>query len=400
MVKNHPDATVPFRAVTHGAGQEIQVLGDLGRDLFQRQRTNPGRGQLNGQRKPGHQVADTGQVEILPLLDLEAEVDPACSLQEQLRGVKGSQVANMPFRGALQSLQGVDPFPPQVEPLARGNQNLDPGRRLQDSGEQRRPLKKMLKAIHHHQHLPLTQVGQEDDHGIGGAEQGDVQGLGKCRRDPLRCAHGAEGDIVHAVGKGGGLSRGNLSGQTRFSSAAQAGHRQKPAIGISQQPGSLGQFTVASHKGSGRCRQAGSRDLKGPCSDMLVQGLCLLSRLHAQLLGQDPFAGFVLRQGLRSLARARQQAHEQTMRSLPPRLKDQQTPGVEERDLNAVLGGIAFDQVLESPHRQQVQPLSLGQGPLFERWCAVDEKPFQELAFVQVYVRAQSLQVGDEIAGF
>ena len=131
---------MPVGDVAHLGLQEVEALGDLGRDLAHGQHVDPRRRQQDPQRQPAGQTQDRAQgVEVLAL-QREPGVSALRRIDEQVdAGRLEGFIRRVP--GRVEAGQRGDGLARDVELGARGDQHLDRSRGLQDLGHdgRRRP---------------------------------------------------------------------------------------------------------------------------------------------------------------------------------------------------------------------------------------------------------------------
>ena len=262
-IEDRPQAALPGRHVAAGGGQEVQALFDLPGNLGAGELACPGRGQLDAQRQPLHRAADAGNRGQLSRLRLEIRLYTARPAQEKLDRSEGFGIDGG-GRRRRQAVQGKHPLGLQIQPLARGDQQLDERRLRQQLTQPTGLVEQVFQIVQHQQqlpiahevqHLPGQRRGAGRAHGQGGS-QDRRQRVGLCGDCGQRC----KPDAVEEHGLAGA---GRLHSQSGLAYAARPQQGQQPGVRRGQQAAQLGHFMLAADETGGGGRQVVARALAG-----------------------------------------------------------------------------------------------------------------------------------------
>jgi len=153
--------------VSHLGFEEVQAGFDLVRDLLGREHIDPGRRQHDSERQPGHapQMRATcgrsGAPMEKPATPARAELKKADRRAVTPAGLPGAAARpGLARRGDgwhVDPAQDIDRLGVERQALARGDQQLDPGRGFEDLGDQSRAAQEVLKIVQHDQQFFFAQ---------------------------------------------------------------------------------------------------------------------------------------------------------------------------------------------------------------------------------------------------
>jgi len=247
VIEHRAQAALPLRHVTHRRRQKIQPAFNLRRDLVARQNRRPGRRQLDPQRHPLHHAADGGRRSFLLIQQHEADPRLASALHKKLHRRVRLRLRAITRGRHGQPLNDKHPFALQIQPLARGDEQLHPGRARQDLGQQADAvrLQQMLNVIQHEQHLPVAQMLDQLIVRVSLALKRQPQAAGNGRNKKGRRRKRRQRHKADAIRKAAPVHRRRLDRQTRLADAPCADQREQPAQRVVQQPAQCCQFRLS-----------------------------------------------------------------------------------------------------------------------------------------------------------
>src|SRR5262249_21680505 len=136
------------------------------------------------------------------------------------------------------------PFRLQVQSLARGHQQGEMRRVLEDGGYQIDAIKQVLEVVENEQHVQLAQVSQQVSGQIWLPTEIGVQALADRRDDLVGCADGGQRHERDTIGEGTALMRSDLERQARFADPTRPEQREEVTGRIGQQSRDRGQVVV------------------------------------------------------------------------------------------------------------------------------------------------------------
>ena len=225
-------------------------------------------------------------------------------------------------RRHIQPFERDEPLVEQVEPRARGHQQLEARRRGQHLQEQVYAVRQVLEVVQDQEHLLVAQEIQQPrlcwESVLRRCIERTQDGVG----DELGVGDGGQGDEVHAVGKMLPLAGDGLERQPGLAHAAGSDHGEQPAGRVRQARGDVRELGLPAEEGRVRERQAGTRRRVGqtrrlavarlasprrgvPGADRIRQRDRLRLGEGAHLARQEPHALFRLAQGGAAVARPR-----------------------------------------------------------------------------------------------
>jgi hypothetical protein len=141
----------------------------------------------------------------------------------------------------------------QIQPLARGHQQLDAGRRSEHIGEKTDALQQMFDVVQHQQQRFFAQESQKAAFGIVLWTKLEAHRVGKGREDEFGRFDGLRRDEKYTIGKRGSPAVQQLlrrfQRQAGLADAAGSCQRQQTAGRITQQVRDLVEFRRPADKG-------------------------------------------------------------------------------------------------------------------------------------------------------
>ena len=232
---------MPFRQILQLALEEVEALTDLAGDLRDREHVRPSGRQHDPERHAMHDGEDLPQRTQILLAESERGIHPLGRIDEQLHAAR------------LQRLLWCVPLglePPKLEHrLAgdvqlgpRGHQYVDPGRRPQNIGDQRRTLRQMLEVVHHEQLALSGQVLKQLIACRLVARHRHADRLGHRLHHVVDRLDGRQLDEEDALGVGIAQLGRKLKRESGLSGTARGEDGEQPAVG--QQAPRLRQFLL------------------------------------------------------------------------------------------------------------------------------------------------------------
>ena len=175
MLERGQQAAVAGRDVSPGGGEEVEVALDPAGHIGAGKHAHPGSGQLDSQRQTSRQPAQVSQVGGILGAQGEAQVVTSRTLEEQTAGAASLDGRRVFTLWYLQASDLEQPLAPDVEALARGDDEPDPGCVFEDLGDERHPSEQVLEAVQNQEEFAVSQVVQKLLVGAGGAVEGESQ---------------------------------------------------------------------------------------------------------------------------------------------------------------------------------------------------------------------------------
>jgi hypothetical protein len=344
-VDHRAQAAVASLDIGRAGREQVQPAAEPVGDGGRGRRPHPAGSQLDGERHPGEQPAEAGDIVGIGG-QAEARPDQARPrLEEPHRLVAGRLLSR---RRVGQAGHLDQPLRAEAEAPPRGGQDLHAWRPQQQFGHHLRGVAELLEVVEHQQQLAAGEMVAEQLERVARHRERDPERGGHGRDHQVALPLGParlgpderdEGDSVAVAAPPGG---GDLHRQPRLADPAGTDQGHQPAGWVVEQLVEARQLRPpADHRGE-RLRQVGARPARRPvlagqrlaqrheataAGDLVAQSQRRRRRLGRQLLAQDVAAGLELGEGGAALAAFGQEPHQRALGLLVQRLQPDKAAG-------------------------------------------------------------------------
>ncbi len=258
-----PQGLLPALGVVETVPENLKRAG-LREALEHRPRTvppDPGRRQLDGERKSIQSPTELEDVGRVLLRDLEARGEGLRALgKEPHRVVVERLLLAGRFRRGAHPRNGHVVLPRQMKEGSAGDQHRESRGCAEQPGDDRCRRKDVLEVVHDQELLPRPEEGGH--HLLDGSAGNFLQleGGGDRVWDPLRVAHVGEADEAHPLGEVIGQRPGHLDGEPGLARSSRTGEREEAGAAPSQQGRRGGNLPRAAEKRGDLRRQRFTQD--------------------------------------------------------------------------------------------------------------------------------------------
>ena len=395
------EAAVVLGHIAHLGDEEGEAPLDLGGDGGAVVVAQPRGGQLDGQRQPFHEAADTADGRLVGGTEGDAGQHVAGQLHEhahrrQLRifmvGCLGGRIGEPAYWD--------QPLGPQVERPARGHQHLHAGGALKDLLEVGLAVDDLLEVVQDQEAAPGGQEGHQLADGALALAKLQPQPRRQARRQHVSILHPGQAEEVHVVealvgsiidvaepglGSRRHLAR-DLDAEAGLADAPLADERDEPGLRVGEQHADLMELGPSPDERRELGRKVVQLHGSAPVRrrmNPLVDAYCLGLRLGTDLVGQPADEHLVLGGSLGHVARHRHGAHQLSITPLTPtihrHLMRRHAPG----PLRFAARQVGVGQAGKGGQRLIAQALTLHQQPVVKPHGVRQVQPLQQVGAVQ-----------------